>query len=110
MQNKTAGTLMALATLWVSANLLADVTFESRDSHATEFMQDSTITAQVTALLAGDRLTRRGHIQVESERNGVVWLTGTARSQEGVDQAGAIARATEGVRLVHNDVVVLAQD
>jgi len=36
-----------------------------------------------------------------------VWLTGKTRSQDEVDAAIPIARATEGVRDVHSDIRVV---
>jgi osmotically-inducible protein OsmY len=45
-------------------------------------------------------------IKVDTDENGVVWLSGHAPNQDAVDMAGMIAKNTEGVASVHNDVVV----
>ena len=46
------------------------------------------------------------HISVDTDKIGVVWMTGTANSQEEVDKAVAIARDTEGVKSVKNNLNV----
>ncbi|MBV9724794.1 MAG: BON domain-containing protein, partial [Gammaproteobacteria bacterium] len=42
--------------------------------------------------------------------NGVVYLSGHARSQDQVERAVDIARNTDGVRGVHNGIVVKADE
>jgi hyperosmotically inducible protein len=46
------------------------------------------------------------HIQVETDKDGVVWLTGTANTQEEINQAIATARSTDGVKSVWSDLKV----
>jgi hypothetical protein len=48
---------------------------------------------------------QRQHIKVDTN-NGVVWMSGTANSQEEVNQAVTIARNTEGVKMVKSDLKV----
>jgi len=43
---------------------------------------------------------------VDTDENGVVWLSGRAPNQDAVDLATEIAKGTEGVNAVHNDVAV----
>jgi hyperosmotically inducible protein len=45
-------------------------------------------------------------IRVDTDADGVVYLSGTARSQSEVERAVQIARDTDGVRGVHNALVV----
>jgi hyperosmotically inducible protein len=52
--------------------------------------------------------TRRTY--VDTDANGIVWLTGSARSQQAIDQAISIARETEGVKSVHSELIVRADD
>ena len=40
------------------------------------------------------------HISVDTDKDGVVWMTGTANGQAEVDKAVAIARDTRGVKSV----------
>ena len=46
------------------------------------------------------------NIKVDTDKDGVVWMSGTVKSQEEVDKALSIARGTEGVKNVKNDVKV----
>jgi hypothetical protein len=43
-------------------------------------------------------------------KDGAVYLSGSARTQAAVDQALTIARETDGVRSVHNDLTVKKDD
>jgi hyperosmotically inducible protein len=70
------------------------------------FVKDSAITTKIKAKLASEHLGSLKHIQVDTDQNGVVWMTGTANSQEEINQAIAIARNTEGVRTVKADIKV----
>ena len=46
------------------------------------------------------------HISVDTDQNGIVWMTGTANNQEEINQAIAIAKNTEGVKMVKADLKV----
>ena len=70
------------------------------------FVKDSAITTKIKAKLASEHLGSLKHIQVDTDQNGVVWMTGTANSQDEINQAIAIARNTEGVRTVKADIKV----
>lgn len=69
------------------------------------FVKDSPITTKVKTKLAAKHLTLT-KIKVDTDAKGVVWLSGHAPTQDAVDMAGMIAKDTEGVKSVHNDVVV----
>jgi hyperosmotically inducible protein len=43
---------------------------------------------------------------VDTDKDGVVWLSGTARNRQEADRAVEIARGTDGVIRVKNDIVV----
>ncbi len=73
-------------------------------------MKDSAITTKIIIKLAGDHLTSVGRIHVETDQNGIVWLTGTARGQEAIEKAVFLARDTEHVNSVHNDLTVSLTD
>jgi hyperosmotically inducible protein len=75
----------------------------SADHH---YVKDSVITTKVKSKLAAKHLTSLTRIKVDTDANGVVWLSGRAPNQDAVDMAGMIAKNTEGVASVHNDVVV----
>ena len=45
-------------------------------------------------------------IHVDTDSHGVVWLSGTAKSQEQIDRVISIAKATENVRDVKSSLRV----
>jgi hyperosmotically inducible protein len=79
-------------------------------SHPIVFVADSGITTKIKAKLAAQHLKTLKNIKVDTDDKGVVWLSGYARTQAQVDMAGAVARDTEGVRAVNNNIVVKADD
>jgi hyperosmotically inducible periplasmic protein len=70
------------------------------------FVKDSVITTKIKTKLAAEHPGSLKHISVDTDMNGVVWMTGTANTQREVDQAVAMARATEGVRSVNSQLTV----
>ena len=98
-------------TLFVIGSVLAPVAAYAADSDTDRskpatFVKDSVITTKIKAQLAAKHLASAKHIKVDTDMNGVVWMTGTANSQGEVDKAVAIARATEGVKSVNNRLKV----
>jgi len=73
-------------------------------------VKDSAITTKIKAKLAADHITSLGRIHVDTDKDGVVWLTGTARTQEAIDKAVSIAKDTEHVKSVHNDLTIKKDD
>jgi hyperosmotically inducible protein len=84
------------------------------DTEATEdmgdedanFVEDSVITAKVKAKLAAENFTSLTKIDVDTDADGVVWLSGTAESQADIDRAVALTEETEGVISVKNNLTV----
>lgn len=74
------------------------------------FVKDSAITTKIKSKLAAEHITSLGHIHVDTDKDGVVWLSGTARTQEAIDRAMSIARDTDGVRDVHNRLRIKTDD
>jgi hyperosmotically inducible periplasmic protein len=68
-----------------------------------QFVDDSTITTKVKAKLLEDPVVSGLRISVETYK-GVVQLSGFANSRAEIYQAEALARQTEGVRSVRNDI------
>jgi hyperosmotically inducible periplasmic protein len=95
-----------LGTLLGGAVALANEDASMTGSHAAAYVKDSAITAKVKTKLAAEQLTSLGRIHVDTDTNGVVWLSGYAKTQEAVDQAVAIAGHTDGVKAVHNDIQI----
>jgi len=73
-------------------------------------VKDSVITTEIKTKLAAEHLTSLGRIHVDTDKDGIVWLTGSARSQEAIDKAVSIAKGTEHVKSVHNTLVVKKDD
>lgn len=79
-------------------------------SHPSAFVKDSVITTKIKSKLAADHVTSVGRIHVDTDADGVVWLTGSARSQEAIDHAVSVAKETEGVRDVKSSLKIKKDD
>ena len=75
------------------------------DSVKTE-LSDSVITTKVKAEFAKDKAVSATHVKVDTDSNGVVTLSGTAKSKAEADKAVTIAKNTKGVTSVKNEIVV----
>ena len=109
MKAKLAMTCVVLGALFGSAAAIADDA-QSVGTSTTVFVKDSAITTKIKSKLAADHLTSLGRIHVDTDENGVVWLSGTARSKQAIEQAVSIASSTEHVKSVHNDLTVRLDD
>jgi hyperosmotically inducible protein len=98
------GALLAPAAVVVAQDSDAD------RSHPVAFVKDSAVTMAIKTKLAAEHLTSLGRIHVDTDKDGVVWLSGSARSQEAADKAVSIARDTEHVRAVHSDIKIRQDD
>ncbi len=65
------------------------------------FVKDSVITTKIKSKLAAEHPASAKHIKVDTDENGVVWLSGTTDTQVEADKAVEIARNTEGVKSVN---------
>lgn len=83
---------------------------DSDRAHPKAFVKDSAITTKIKSKLAAEHITSVGRIHVDTDANGVVWLSGSARSQEAIDRAVSMARETEGVKDVHSTLKVRHDD
>jgi len=72
------------------------------------FVKDSVITTKIKIKLAAkSNLGSLKDIKVDTDKNGVVSLSGTVQSQAEADKAVAIAQDTKGVVTVLNDIKIL---
>ena len=106
---------IAAACLMIGASLAPVASFGSDDadadrSHPKAYVKDSAITTKIKARMAAAHLTSLARIHVDTDENGIVWLSGYARSQDEIDKAVSIARGTEGVKVVKNEMKVKADD
>ena len=76
------------------------------DQSTKAFVRDSVITTKVKARLAAEHVTSIARIHVDTDANGIVYLSGTAPSQDSIDTAIRLARDTEHVRDVRSDITV----
>lgn len=79
-------------------------------AHPKAFIRDSVITTKIKSKLAAEHLTSLAHLRVDTDEDGVVWLSGSAHNQEAVDRAVSIARDTEGVKDVKSTVKIRHDD
>ena len=70
-----------------------------------EYVDDTTITTKVKAKFAEDKTVSAMAISVETF-NGLVTLSGAAKSTTEKDQAEALARQVAGVKGVKNSIIV----
>jgi hyperosmotically inducible periplasmic protein len=98
-------------TCFVIGSALAPIAAFAADSDTDRskpavFVKDSIITTKIKTKLAAEHPGSLKHVSVDTDMNGVVWMTGTANTQGEVDQAVAIARGTEGVQSVNSKLTV----
>jgi osmotically-inducible protein OsmY len=102
----------ALYSLILAAGVLLPVAGAFADdvdaSHPGTFIKDSAITASIKTKLAGEHLKSLKDIRVDTDDKGIVWLSGHAMTDFDAKKAKSIARQTDGVRAVKNDIVVRA--
>jgi hyperosmotically inducible protein len=110
MKTNFALTCLACGTLLGSVMAIAGEDSDTDRAHPVVFVKDSAITTQIKSKLAVDHLTSLGRIHVDTDKDGIVWLGGSARTQEAADKAVAIARETEGVKSVHSNITIKLDD
>jgi len=103
MKRLILASMLAASVVCVPLALADDYNSEAGEHH---FVKDSVITTKVKTKLASKHLSTLTKIKVDTDANGVVWLSGRAPTQDAVDMAGLLAKDTEGVKSVHNDIVV----
>src|SRR5450755_3080119 len=109
MKTKLVMTCLVCGILLGPAVTLAQDSDADR-SHPKAFVKDSVITTKIKAKLAAEHITSLGRIHVDTDEAGVVWLSGTARTQEAIDKAVSIASQTENVKAVRNHIKIKKDD
>jgi hyperosmotically inducible periplasmic protein len=66
---------------------------------------ESALTSKIKSRLAAQYYSKTSHIQVKTDA-GIVWLTGTAPTSDACSLAAEVAKNTDGVTAVHNDIRV----
>jgi hyperosmotically inducible protein len=98
--------LCGMIALGVACAPMAMADEGATDTQSHHFVKDSAITTKVKAKLAAKHLSTLTRIKVDTDANGVVWLSGRAPTKDASDLAAMIAKNTEGVSSVHNDITV----
>jgi hyperosmotically inducible protein len=80
---------------------------DSGDHH---YVKDSVITTKVKTKLAAKHMSTLAHVKVDTDANGVVYLSGHVPTKDARDLAGMIAKETDGVNSVSNDLEVVPKD
>lgn len=105
MKTKYVATYILAGALLAPAIGFAAETDADR-AHPGHFIKDSAITAAIKTKLAADHVSSLTNLKVDTDMDGVVWLSGTTKTQAAADKAVEIARGTDGVIRVKNDIVV----
>ncbi|WP_215731672.1 BON domain-containing protein [Methylomicrobium agile] len=72
---------------------------------ASDYMDDSVITAKIKQDILSDPLLKAAQIDVETE-NGVVKLSGVVDSQQSIDRVKAIAQSVTDVKAVESELAI----
>ncbi|AIY42087.1 hypothetical protein LT85_2929 [Collimonas arenae] len=96
---------------FVIAALLVPVATYAADYSTTPakpvtIVKDSIITTKIKSKLTAEKLAFATDIKIDTDNNGVVTLSGSVATKEEADKVAAIARGTDGVKAVNNDIKV----
>jgi hyperosmotically inducible protein len=105
MKHLVIASVLAISVTAIPLAFANEGAMESHGSH--HFVKDSVITTKVKSKLAAKHLDTLTRIKVDTDENGVVWLSGRAPTRDAVDLATMIAKDTEGVSDVHNDIAIV---
>jgi hyperosmotically inducible protein len=97
---------LAASCLLAGASMLPIAGYAAESTKA--YAEDTVITTKIKTELAGEKLSSLVHIEVDTNNHGMVTLSGTARSQKGIDKAVSIARSVDGVKAVENHIHIAA--
>ena len=97
--------LMLFAAAAVGSSTFTSCASTRTHESTGEYVDDSTITTKVKALLAEDNFLKSFQIGVETYK-GTVQLSGFVNSQEALRKAGEITRSVKGVMSVKNNLIV----
>jgi hyperosmotically inducible protein len=106
MKKLILATLVAGAVAYMPLAMADDYKADSDTSHPGAYVKDSVITAKVKSKLAAKHMATLTNVKVDTDNQGVVWLSGKAPTQDASDLAAMIAKDTDGVTSVHNKIMV----
>ncbi|MCB4811026.1 BON domain-containing protein [Methylovorus menthalis] len=94
------------ALLLVSALAMPLSGFAADGDAVSTKLSDTVITTKVKAAFAKDKLVSASDIKVETDSNGLVELSGTAKTKKEAEKAVLLAKGVKGVTAVKNEIVV----
>jgi hyperosmotically inducible protein len=97
--------LILCSLIAVSAAYLP-IAMADTDAHPGTYVKDSVITAKVKSKLAAKHVSTLTNIKVDTDAQGVVWLSGKAPTRDARDLAIEITKNTDCVVSVHDDIVI----
>lgn len=103
MKQTIATTCLVIGTMLAPVAAYANDADADRANPAT-YVKDSAITLKIKSKLAAEHPGSLKHISVDTDRNGIVWMSGTVNNQAEADEAITIARSTEGVKSVKTNL------
>lgn len=83
---------------------------DSAGAKSMTYVKDSVITTKIKAKLAAEKMSSLTNIQVDTDREGVVVLSGHVKTQAEENTAITIARGTEGVTAVKSKIQIKKDD
>lgn len=104
MNNKLTASFLVAGLLLVP---VAGYSADGEKSTATEYVKDSVITTKIKAELAAEKMSSLVKINVDTDKAGMVMLSGSAADQAAVDKAVAIAKGVKGVTSVKNEIKIV---
>jgi len=106
MNIKHIASALVVGALVVPAVSFAADDGASTSSKARTAVKDSVITTKIKAEMVKDKTVSATHIKVDTNDQGVVSLSGKAKSQAEADRAVAIAKGVKGVTDVQNNIEI----
>ena len=106
MKSKLATTALLIGALSMPVMALAADDKDQDRTSAKAWVKDSVITTKIKAEMVKDPTVSATSIKVDTDANGVVQLSGMAKSQAEIDKAMQIAKATQGVSTVQNKITL----
>ena len=101
-------TSCAILAMLLGGSVVANAQDSPSDTaRAVTYVKDSAITANIKARLAAQHVPSLGDIHVTTDKDGVVWLSGSVKTRQAAEKAVSIARATAHVKRVHSEIKII---
>lgn len=90
----------------LAAALMLPAAGFAADGKTREYVKDSVITTKIKAEMAKEKPSTLVKVSVDTDKTGVVVLSGTAKTQVDKDRAETVARGVKGVTTVENNIEI----